>query len=449
MFFDANTAILVSAFLLPFFIGLMAFFILKNANPIISLRIQFISTIINSIPLLIIAFLLYSYQSPENIQNSPIRITGLKNFLMVDHLSVYHMLIMVLVFIASSFYSQFYFKDEILLDANDETKNNFKRTTYARFTGLWNLTMASMTLVLLSNHIVLMWFALEATTLSTTFLICTNKHKNSVEAMWKYIIICSIGLSIALIGTILFAYAARGVVVGDNIWLWTSLMANGSLLNPMLVKMGYIFIVIGYGTKAGIAPMHTWLPDAHGEAPAPISAIFSGFMLSLAFYVILRFMPIASLATNHNGFAYNVLTLMGVISLTISTIFMIHQKHLKRLLAYCSVEHMGIISLGFGLGPLGYFVALFHTLNHSLSKILAFYASGMLGKVFHTQEMPEIKSVMKVSPYWGGALIVSVLTLIGVAPFAVFMSEYKLLMNIINQRAWFSLTFFVVSFLFT
>ncbi|MBF0362203.1 MAG: hypothetical protein HQK49_14400 [Oligoflexia bacterium] len=445
MFVDT---LLVTAFLLPLFTGIFSFLILKNFSPLLSLRIQFVSTVINSIPLLSIAYLLYF----DFNQTSSAQILGMNNFLMVDHLSVFHILLMVVVFVSSSLYSQVYFMDEVKSKTHNgkqKEKQNEEKINFARFTGLWNLTMASMSLVLLSNHIMLIWFALEATTLSTTFLICTNKHKNSVEAMWKYIIICSIGLSIALIGTILFAYSVvvpSNPVDNMNIWLWTTLKIHSSSLNPLLVKIAFIFVVVGYGTKAGLAPMHTWLPDAHGEAPAPISAIFSGFMLNLAVYVILRYIPIASAATSANApFVDSVLTIMGIMSLLISTVFIVHQKNLKRLLAYCSVEHIGIISLGLGLGPAGSFVALLHTLNHSLSKIFAFYASGMIGKIFNTQEISDIKSVMKISPYWGSALIISLLTLIGVAPFAIFISEYKLVMIAITENHWISLFVFAVA----
>lgn len=425
--------LMVGVVLIPLCWGLFSFFYpFKTVKT--PLRILLLGTIFSSVLIFSLIFPIISAENPTSLQ-------ALNNYLQVDSLSAYHLLIMILVFTLSSIYAQVYFRD--LSPAGKITK-----LTMSRFTGLWGLTLSAMTLVLISNHLILMWFSLESTTLATTFLICTDRHQRSVEAMWKYLIICSVGLSIALIGTILFGYAAySGSTIHnlEEIWQWTTLAQHSIPIIPPLAKIGFIFVVVGYGTKAGLAPMHTWLPDAHGEAPTPVSAIFSGFMLSLAIYCIMRFIPIVAKTTTGNSWPLSVLTAVGIISIVIATSFIAHQKHLKRLFAYSSVEHMGIISLGLGLGPLGQLAALFHTLNHSLSKILAFFAAGIMGKIFSTQEISKIRDSIRLSPLWGSALLIAILAIIGMAPFSIFMSELQLVKAAINNHAWWSLAIFLIA----
>jgi hydrogenase-4 component F len=185
----------------------------------------------------------------------------------------------------------------------------------------------------------------------------------------------------------------------------------------------FIFCLVGFGTKAGLAPMHTWLPDAHSQAPTPVSAVFSGVMLNCALYCIMRYLPLTEAALGHSLLAHNLLLIFGLISIIVAAIFIPAQHDIKRFLAYCSVEHMGIIAVGLGLGGLGTVAALFHTLNHSLSKTLSFFSAGRLAETYGTLDMRLMKGAVRANPLWGSGFFVSILVLIGLAPFSVFMSE--------------------------
>ncbi len=210
------------------------------------------------------------------------------------------------------------------------------------------------------------------------------------------------------------------------------------------MKFAFVFVLVGYGTKAGLAPIHSWLPDAHSQAPAPVSAMFSGFLLNTALYCIMRFVPPAQHALG-SGFANGLLIGFGVLSILVAAGFIVFQRDAKRLLAYHSVEHMGIIALGYGLGPLGAFAALFHTLNHSVCKSLAFFAVGRLGQRFGSHDMHRISGALRADRLWGAALLVSLLALIGVAPFSIFMSEYQLLRAAVGTGAWAALVLFLAA----
>ncbi|NCB00063.1 MAG: hypothetical protein EOM70_11900 [Clostridia bacterium] len=211
-------------------------------------------------------------------------------------------------------------------------------------------------------------------------------------------------------------------------------MANTAFLSPALVKAAFIFAMVGYGTKAGLSPMHTWLPDAHSKAPSPVSAIFSGFMLNAALYCIMRFIPITEATLGHSGWALNYLTGFGLLSILMASAFILFQHDIKRFLAYCSVENLGIIAFGLGIGGLGTFAALFHMLNHSLSKSLAFFAAGRLGQSFGTHNIEKMSGSYLISPVWGTGIFVSILILIGVAPFSLFMSEFQILKAAIDSN---------------
>ena len=297
-----------------------------------------------------------------------------------------------------------------------------------RYGALWFGAFGAMLLVLLSNNLVMMWVGIEATTLLTAFLICIHVATASLEAMWKYLIMCSVGVAVAFMGTLLVAASTANTgLQGTSALMWTNLMDTASKLNPALIKAGFIFIVVGYGTKAGLAPMHNWLPDAHSQAPAPISAVFSGFLLNTALYCILKYLPIVEAATGNTGWGRGILVALGLLSILVAAVFIVAQHDVKRLLAYHSVEHLGIISLGIGLGGIGCLAGLFHILNHSLCKTLSFFCAGRLGQVYRTHDMRQMTSVVKCSPCWGIGLIGSLLALIGVAPFSLFLSEFMIL----------------------
>ncbi|HNX75061.1 MAG TPA: proton-conducting transporter membrane subunit [Candidatus Rifleibacterium sp.] len=349
------------------------------------------------------------------------RIFAFDQWLFVDELSAWHMVVLFLVFGLSSLFACVYLGEELR-----EKKLSLQQAK--TFAGLWSPAMAAMLLVLISNNLGIMWVGMEATTLLTSFLVCVHITRSSLEATWKYMLICSVGIGFAFLGTMLLRLAAKDLPLDPNqALLWTNLMAHTAFLSPDLVKAAFIFALVGYGTKAGLAPMHSWLPDAHSKAPSPVSAIFSGFMLNTALYCIMRYIPITEETLGHRGWALNLLTGFGLFSILMAAAFILFQKDMKRFLAYCSVEHLGIIALGLGLGVPGTFAALFHTLNHSLSKSLAFFSAGRLGQALGTHDIDRMSGSISISPIWGTGIFASILILIGIAPFALFMSEFQLL----------------------
>jgi len=356
---------------------------------------------------------------------------------LLDALSAWHLIVMALVFVPASFYAITYFRDETASGA-------LSLRLARRFGALWFGALGAMTLVLISNNLGILWVGIEATTLLTAFLICLHRSPTSLEAMWKYLIICSVGVAFAFMGTLFVAASASRTLEPGDALLWTKLLDVAGSLDRVMLEVGFIFLLVGYGTKAGLAPMHTWLPDAHSQAPAPVSALFSGFLLNSALYCVLRYLPILERATDYSGWAPRLLVVFGLISILISAAFIIFQHDLKRLLAYHSVEHIGIITLGFGLGGLGVFAALFHTLNHSLCKTLAFFSAGRLGQVYGTHDMSRISGALRAAPLWGLGLFASLLALIGVAPFAIFMSEFQIAKAAVDDAAYVPLALFLL-----
>jgi hydrogenase-4 component F len=363
-------------------------------------------------------------------------VTGADEWFYVDAFSAFHIVVLALVFAFSSAFAAIYF-------ASEAAEHGFDRATARRFGALWLGAEAAMLLVLSSHNLGVMWVGMEATTLLTAFLISLHPTRLSLEAMWKYLIICSIGIAFAFMGTLLAAASIQSGNAAAEALFWTHLAAADTRLDPTLMKFAFVFVLVGYGTKAGLAPIHSWLPDAHSQAPAPVSAMFSGFLLNAALYCIMRFVPPARNALG--GFADGLLVLFGVLSILVAAGFIVFQRDAKRLLAYHSVEHMGIIALGYGLGPLGAFAALFHTLNHSVCKSLAFFAVGRLGQRFGSHDMHRIAGALRADRLWGAALLISLLALIGVAPFSIFMSEYQLLRAAVGADAWLSLVLFLAA----
>jgi hydrogenase-4 component F len=338
------------------------------------------------------------------------------NFL-IDALALYHILLVNVIFFAASLYATGYFRHKCV---SGELTASYAR----RFCMLWQTFQAVLLIVLLSNNIGFMWISIEATTLVSAFLIVSDSDELSVEALWKYLLVCSVGIAFAFVGTLLTVAAAGKMRASNAGYLFSQLMEHPELIDPRLMLFAFIFIAVGFGTKAGLSPMHTWLPDAHSQAPTPVSAVFSGVMLNCALFCIMRYLSVAEAAMGHDGQAHSILLLFGFMSLIFAAVFIPIQHDMKRLLAYCSVEHMGIIAVGLGLGGLGTFAALLHVANHSISKVLAFFSAGSIGETYGTRDMRGISGAIKRMPWWGGAFFASMLVLIGVAPFSVFMSEF-------------------------
>ena len=357
--------------------------------------------------------------------SGPLNAVG--GWLFVDALSAYHLVLLALVFALSTVFAGRYFR---------YGPHALDRRSARRFGALWFGSLAAMTLVLVSNHLGLMWVGIESTTLVTTFLIGLHRSRESLEATWKYLVICSVGIAIAFMGTLLVgASATRALPVPSDAMLWTRLREVAPLLDPAPLKIGFLFILVGYGTKVGLAPMHTWLPDAHSQAPAPVSAIFSGVMLNTALYCIMRYIPVVEAATGGTGWSLRLLALFGVISMVVAAAFILFQRDAKRMLAYCSVEHLGIIAVGLGLGGVGTFAALFHAANHSLGKTAGFFCAGRLGQVYGTHEMRSLRGTLRAAPLWGAGLLLGLLGLIGVVPSGTFMSELQTAKAAVDARA--------------
>lgn len=271
-----------------------------------------------------------------------------------------------------------------------------------RFVPTLLLFLAAMTLVAISRHLALLWAAIEATTLASAPLIYFYKRKAALEAAWKYLLICSIGIALALLGTFFLGIAASAVPGGDASLDLSSLVALAPRLSRPWLVAAFVLALVGYGTKMGLAPLHTWLPDAHSQAPSPVSALLSGSLLNCALLGILRFYEVA-LASGDAAFARALLVTLGFLSIGVGAAFMIHQRDCKRLFAYSSVENMGVIAAGVGLGGAATYGALLHAVNHSLAKGALFLLAGNLLRHFGTTDASTIRGVLRRLP-WTGVL---------------------------------------------
>jgi hydrogenase-4 component F len=281
-----------------------------------------------------------------------------------------------------------------------------------------------MVLAVLAANLGVLWVGVEATTVATTFLVGHRRTKGSLEASWKYIVICSVGIALAFLGTVL-VYLAAIHAGGHSAHAldWTSLMANARRLDPSVVRLAFALIVLGYGTKVGLAPMHSWLPDAHSQAPAPISALMSGVLLTVAFYAILRFKAICDLSVGPQ-FARTLLVIVSLLSLAVAASLLLTQRDYKRMLAYHSIEHMGLIALGAAAGiPLAIAAVLLHILGHGLAKSVLFLTSGEIMAAEGTSRIDGVRALLARRPVLGGIFGVGLLALLGFPPFSLFASE--------------------------
>lgn len=291
------------------------------------------------------------------------------------------------------------------------------------FSSLFAFTMLA---AVTANNVAVMWMAIEATTITSALIIPLTGSKASVEASWKYILICSVGIALAFVGTVL-GYFDYIHLAGESesALNWTSLMAAAPAMHPRVVELAFVFILIGYGTKAGLAPMHTWLPDAHAEAPAPLSAMMSGVLLAVALYAIIRWKAVVGAAVG-STLPDRLLLVLGLASLAIAALSLVGQRHYKRLLAYSSIEHTGLMCLGLGLGPLGAFAALLHLVNHAVAKSMMFFLSGRILDRYRTTELGGVSGLLRAMPVTGGLFASGMLALVGLPPFGMFLSKFAL-----------------------
>jgi len=310
---------------------------------------------------------------------------------------------------------------------HDLAANLISPRQLCRYYGFFNLFLFTMLWTVTANDIVMMWVGIEATTLGSAFLVGLYGQRASLEAAWKYVVICTVGVAFALYGTML-VYAEASAVLPDphDASLWTSLVSHAASLNPGVMRLAFVFVLIGFGTKAGLFPMHAWLPDAHSEAPSPVSALLSGVLVNCALFVLLRYSAITTAATGPE-FSRNLFLVFGGLSVAAASLLIFVQKDLKRLFAYSTTENMGLIVLGLGIGgPLGVAAAILQMINHSLAKTLLFCGSGNVLMKFGTRDLRSIRGMAAAAPLSGALLIAGALALCGVPPFNIFVSEFML-----------------------
>ena len=303
---------------------------------------------------------------------------------------------------------------------------------------MYQLFMATMLTALTTNNMGLVWVAMEAATLSTVLLVTLYRTPASLEAGWKYFILCGVGISQALFGTILLYFAAEKVLGAQGVGalLWTHLNAIKGQLEPAVLGLAFVFLLVGYGTKVGLAPLHNWLPDAHAEGPTPISAVLSGLLLNVAMYAVVRCKILVE-GSLHSDLPGRMLMGFGLLSVVLAAFFLWRQRDVKRLFAYSSVEHMGIIAFAFGMGgPVANFAALLHMTVHSLTKSAIFYAVGHAAQKSGTQLIDSIRGLVITSPTIGWALMLGTLAILGLPPFGVFASEFLILTTAMQQQPW-------------
>lgn len=365
------------------------------------------------------------------LKQGMIRYSFLQHLIYIDALSGLILVITTVIFFLVSLYTPVYLAEE-------RRRHVIKTSNIKLFYIFLNAFLIAMTAALITQNLGVMWIAIEATTLSSAFLVGFYNNKNAIEAVWKYVIICSVGIAIALFGIVLFYFSSVHTLNSSPEGLnWLYLLRNAARLDHSLVKIAFILVLIGFGTKAGLAPMHTWLPDAHSQAPSPVSALLSGVLLNTAMYGIIRITIVANKNLGNTLFTGRLLMLLGLLSIGLAAVFILVQRDYKRLLAYSSIEHMGIISFGVGImTPLSIFGALYHILNHAFTKSMLFMASGNVYLGFESKRIAKIKNLIKLMPVTGVVFLLGLFAITGMPPFGVFNSELTIILSAFNSASF-------------
>ena len=302
---------------------------------------------------------------------------------------------------------------------------------------MYQMFMFTMLLALTTNNVGILWVAMEAATLTTVLLVSLYRTAAGIEAAWKYFILCGVGIAQALFGTILLYLAAEKVLgAGGGALLWTHLQAVRDQLEPNVLSIAFVFLLVGYGTKVGLVPLHNWLPDAHAEGPTPISAVLSGLLLNVALYAVVRNKVLVDGALGSH-LAGNLMMGFGLLSALVAAFFLSRQTDVKRLFAYSSIEHMGIITFAFGMGgPVASFAGLLHMTAHSLTKSAIFFAVGHAAQKTGTQVIAQIRGLVQTSPAVGWGLMLGSIAILGIPPFGVFASEFLILTTAMREQPW-------------
>ena len=362
------------------------------------------------------------------IADGPVMALGEQFF--VDSLNVFLVALTAFVAMTTSLFSRPYMRIERSHGRVSDGGMRLYHSMYQLFT-------FTMLLVLTTNNLGVMWVAMEAATLTTVLLVALYRTHASLEAAWKYFILCGVGIAQALFGTILVYFAAERILgAGIGSLLWTHLDAVKGDLEPTVMSIAFVFLLVGYGTKVGLVPLHNWLPDAHAEGPTPISAVLSGLLLNVALYALIRFKVITDGALER-PFASALLMGFGLASVAVAAFFLSRQRDIKRMFAYSSIEHMGLITFAFGMGgPVASFAGLLHMTVHSLTKSAIFFAVGHAAQKSGTQLMEGIRGLVHGSPAIGWGLMLGSAAILGLPPFGVFASEFLILTTTIAQQPW-------------
>ncbi|MHB1670672.1 MAG: proton-conducting transporter transmembrane domain-containing protein [Acidiferrobacter sp.] len=346
-------------------------------------------------------------------------------YLMIDPFGAWVTLCTAAVYLLASLYSIGYLRG--MTDVRD---------TLHRYYALFAAFGLTMLLTPLQNNPGLYWICVDLTTIVSAFLVGFQRQPESIEAAWKYIVLVSAGLSLALLGTVLFYWGGTFTLGPTYAMTWQSLRAVAPHVPPPLLMLSFLLVLIGFGTKVGLAPMHTWLPDAHSEGPAPISAMLSGALLNCAMLGLVRYLGVLEHA-GLGALPHMLLIVFGLFSLLVAALFITRQTGAKRLMAYSSVEHMGVVALGFGFGgPLGVAGALFHMLNHSLNKCLMFFGAGNMMHAYGSKDMRAMRRVGDYFPVTGTLWLAGAVAITGTPPFALFLSEFTILRAGFSTSQW-------------
>jgi hydrogenase-4 component F len=348
----------------------------------------------------------------------------------VDSFNVFLVALTTFVALTTSIFSRPYM-------LNEQAHGRITARRLRLYHCMYQVFVFTMLLVLLTNNIGIMWVALEGATLTTVLLVSLYRTPASIEAAWKYFILCSVGIAQALFGTILVYLAAEKVLGGGgNALLWTHLNQVKGDLEPTVLSLAFVFLIVGYGTKVGLAPLHNWLPDAHAEGPTPISAVLSGLLLNIGLYAVVRCKVLVDGALG-TPFAGNLMMGFGLLSVVVAAFFLSRQKDVKRMFAYSSIEHMGLTTFAFGMGgPVATFAALLHMTVHSLTKSAIFFTVGHATQKTGTQMMDQIRGLIVTNPTIGWGMMLGTLAILGMPPFGVFASEFLILTTAMREQPW-------------
>jgi len=373
-------------------------------------------------------FLAAAWLTEGVVSSGPV--TALREQFFVDALNVFLVALTAFVAFTTSLFSRPYMRIE-------RDKGRMTLSRLRLYHSMYQVFTFTMLLALTTNNLGILWVAMEAATLATVLLVAVYRTPASLEAAWKYFILCGVGIAQALFGTILVYFAAERVLGAEgNALLWTHLDGVKHQLEPAIMSLAFVFLLVGYGTKAGLVPLHNWLPDAHAEGPTPISAVLSGLLLNVALYSVIRCKVLADGALDSH-FAGNLMMGFGLLSVVVAAFFLPRQRDIKRMFAYSSIEHMGIITFAFGMaGPIANFAGLLHMTVHSLVKSAIFFAVGHAAQKAGTQVMDDISGLLKVSPRVGWGLMLGTLAILGMPPFGVFASEFLILTTAMREHAW-------------